>query len=527
MAVHFGEMLLDRRRQMGMSIQQVANTIKIRPQIIEFFETENFAAMPPRGYAQGMISSYARFLGLNPREVVEAYFDALAVYESSSESGRAGAYQEDVTLASPRSSNATGRFLMVGAAPASSRYGQRPQQAGYVSESHSPHEPLSASDMRSAQNRGGRRLPPAASDPYAAPQRGYSTLQQQTLGAARSTRPRSGSGSQPTTRFPVQSGAPGSRGGRRQGGRPDPRYAGQARPGQRGAGYGPGRGNAPQGSHGGRGPQGNRSGRGRSTAPAGITIAGFTFDPRVLIGAVAGLLVIVLILVFLLVRGCSATPKSADASQDAPKTQAAAGSSDTGSDDDAASDEEDDTKADQDATADANAGTDKAATDPNAADAQPKETKVKVSLKGEDTVAWIEVKLDGKSVIAEQMVAPFEKEFTVTQSIEITTDKPSAVTITKNGEKVRYDTKASGVAKVTITVPQPDPADDASQSGADGADGTQTQDGAQAQDGTQSQDGTQTQDGAQAQPTQGAALQSTGQDQTTGQASDTSSQTDQ
>ena len=84
MAARFGDMLLEQRRRMGLSIQQVANTIKIRPQIIEFFETGNFASMPPRGYAQGMISSYARFLGLNPREVVNAYFDDLMAYERRS-----------------------------------------------------------------------------------------------------------------------------------------------------------------------------------------------------------------------------------------------------------------------------------------------------------------------------------------------------------------------------------------------------------------------------------------------------------
>ena len=81
MAARFGDMLLEQRRRMGLSIQQVANTIKITPQIIGVFETGNFASMPPRGYAQGMISSYARFLGLNPREVVNAYFDELMAYE--------------------------------------------------------------------------------------------------------------------------------------------------------------------------------------------------------------------------------------------------------------------------------------------------------------------------------------------------------------------------------------------------------------------------------------------------------------
>lgn len=66
MSARFGEMLLTRRRERGMSIQQVSNAIKIRPQIIEYFETGNFASMPPRGYAQGMISSYARFFGVEP-----------------------------------------------------------------------------------------------------------------------------------------------------------------------------------------------------------------------------------------------------------------------------------------------------------------------------------------------------------------------------------------------------------------------------------------------------------------------------
>ena len=100
MSRHFGDMLLERRRQMGASIQQVSNIVKIRPQIIEYFETENFAAMPPRGYAQGMISSYARYLGLNPRDVIEAYFDALHEYEHGG--GSVGRFQDAAADASPR-----------------------------------------------------------------------------------------------------------------------------------------------------------------------------------------------------------------------------------------------------------------------------------------------------------------------------------------------------------------------------------------------------------------------------------------
>ena len=94
----FSEMLLNRRRQLGMSIQQVANVIKIRPQIIEYFENGEFTQMPPRGYAQGMISSYARYLGLNPREVIDAYFDDLYEFEKSARTqagrGRYGAHAD-------------------------------------------------------------------------------------------------------------------------------------------------------------------------------------------------------------------------------------------------------------------------------------------------------------------------------------------------------------------------------------------------------------------------------------------------
>ena len=127
MAAHFGEMLLERRRAMGMTIQQVANVIKIRPQSIEFFETENLAAMPPRGDAKGMMSSYARYLGLNPRVVVDTYFDALNAYERGLEQSGIR-YQEYVPDASPRSANATGRFMMLDSGPVSSRFAQRPRR---------------------------------------------------------------------------------------------------------------------------------------------------------------------------------------------------------------------------------------------------------------------------------------------------------------------------------------------------------------------------------------------------------------
>ena len=169
MAARFGDMLLEQRRRMGLSIQQVANTIKIRPQIIEFFETGNFASMPPRGYAQGMISSYARFLGLNPREVVNAYFDDLMAYERET-SQQGGRFQDAAGYVNSRSSVDNGRFLMVQGGR-STRYGQRPQQAGYITETGSGEEIRSQRDrFRSTPMPEDRALPAArgvARDPRA------------------------------------------------------------------------------------------------------------------------------------------------------------------------------------------------------------------------------------------------------------------------------------------------------------------------------------------------------------------------
>ena len=458
MAAHFGEMLLERRRAMGMTIQQVANVIKIRPQIIEFFETENLAAMPPRGYAQGMISSYARYLGLNPRVVVDAYFDALNAYERGL--GQGGSrYQEYVPDASPRSANATGRFMMLDSGPVSSRFAQRPPQAGYVSEGVSPHEPVAADQLRPLP--AGARLSSrrGAAAGYGNP--GVTGRMPRQDGrvpqtAARSGRSRDVSGG---------SGVPpqGRRGSMPAGG-------GYGDRGRNGGGVPPRSGSFGRSGRGGQVPP-RRGNRGASQAPAG-----FPFDSRLFIAVLAALVLVIVLLAFLLMRGCA--PKaSTDATGSVPKAQVAAKKTD----DDSA----DDTDAGLDATddTDANAadGTDAADTGDGSTDgqdsndgdaaAQPvEETKVKVAIKEKGAVAFLEVKLDGKSVLGTQEVGPFEQEFTVTQQIEITTDKPSDVVVTKNGKKVRYDMKVSGVAKVTIAVPQPEPTDDGTTDGSDAAD---------------------------------------------------------
>ncbi len=436
MSSRFGEMLLNRRRELGMSIQQVANVIKIRPQIIEFFETGNFASMPPRGYAQGMIASYARYLGLNPREVVNAYFDELYVYERGGSSA-GSQFTEGATNPVPRSVSTSGRYLMVDPAPAS-RYAQRPPQAGYVSDSTSGHVPMPVAGNE-------RRY---ASLPEGAPRRyGDSPVPHRdgdgTYGRGRDLA-RTGSAGRTTRIRRVPEGE----------GRSSRYASGASR-----------RSSADSSSQRRRSRQVPSRGRssGRSQGRRGPAPTIFD-DPRVLIGAIVIAVVIVLVAIILLVRGCTAapatqqpsdTPAVSTGSTDASAAADRTASKDDGADDDStasASDADADSNTDTNGGADSDGDTADSDTDSDA-QAVPTKTTVTVSLE-EGASSWVEVKVDGSLVLSEQVAGPFETDYTPENSIEITVDHPGDVRVTKNGDNVEWDTKTSGVGRLTISVPK-------------------------------------------------------------------------
>lgn len=409
MTPHFGDILLERRRQMGVSLSQVANAIKIRPQIIEYFETENFAAMPPRGYAQGIISSYARYLGLDSRMIVDAYFNALHEYEHSSQGARVGRFQDAAADALPRSSNASGRYYMVNNVP-SSRFAHRPQQAGYVSEGSSLHEPVPSSNLRTSAIADGR-----SRGGYDASHRSRT---RSGVNDVRRRGPAYGSAA-PTSRETIRSG----------------RSAGAQR-----------RHVSNGSSQRGRGPHVDTSARTRSDQGGGnarrqAPISQFVLDPKFLLLLVAVLLALVLVLGFLALRGCSSEGENPEPAK--PEVSQVDKNEDSDSIDSESLDDAPDEGASDDAD---NKGEGK----------QPEKTVVVVKVKEKGAVAWLEVKLDGKSVIGKEVVGPFKQEFTVEQQIDITTNKPADVSITKNGEKVSYDTRVSGVAKVSIVAPKKD-----------------------------------------------------------------------
>ena len=65
----FSEALVMRRHDLGLSLEQASRILKLRRDVLVAFEEGDYDHMPQSGYAQGMLSSYARYLGLNARAV--------------------------------------------------------------------------------------------------------------------------------------------------------------------------------------------------------------------------------------------------------------------------------------------------------------------------------------------------------------------------------------------------------------------------------------------------------------------------
>lgn len=68
-----GTILRDRRESLGLSIEHMARITNIRPRLLETFENSEYDKYPPKGYASGMLSSYARALGLDPRPIMSGF----------------------------------------------------------------------------------------------------------------------------------------------------------------------------------------------------------------------------------------------------------------------------------------------------------------------------------------------------------------------------------------------------------------------------------------------------------------------
>ena len=80
-----GLLLKKKREEMGLSHEQIAQTTKIRPHILQALEEENWDALPSSAFVRGFLRSYARSLGLDEHVVSDAYREVSKDTESRPE----------------------------------------------------------------------------------------------------------------------------------------------------------------------------------------------------------------------------------------------------------------------------------------------------------------------------------------------------------------------------------------------------------------------------------------------------------
>lgn len=428
----FSEMLVTRRRQLGLSISQASQVLRLKEQVLIAFEEGDFDRIPKSGYAQGMLSSYARYLGLNPRQVVSEFQGDLSDYlsrsggygaESSStqalgsvspivesrgllptSGGPAGDLGAFATTSQPhsrqQSSPLVGQRRHVG-----SLHDQQARPYGYDGEDVPPARQASGADQpRSAQARTRPRRTPAERARGSAYARDDITMRRAVARYADDT------GYSEET-VPYEPAATRAR--RRSGGSPGSQRTRQASPSR------------PQ-----RVP-------GRSGGVVGSVIDFLSDRTRLIVtAAVAGVLILVLALSFAM-RSCT-SDKGEDSGKTVPVSQ-----SDATSPTDATS---------TGATATGGAtpsGTDATTATTGSQTTTPEETVVVVSVDS-GAVSWVEILCDGESKVATTLTGPWSETYTVHDSITIEVGDTTAVSVTKNGKVCQFDSKTSGIGTLTI-----------------------------------------------------------------------------
>lgn len=507
----FSEMLLQRRRQLGLTCEQASRILKLREDVLVAFEEGNFESMPQSGYAQGMLSSYARYLGLNAREVVDLFQEELYEYVNGSGShelrrrtrdtiagrgisgydvvneagSRPKAYVEyhgllptaggpagdmgnfaTVTPARPRQSvplAGLGPSAVAAYGREDHAYQQPRQQRPYNSD-----QALESRQQRSTARRraSGQRRP--QSDPAG---RLLREGQQGVVDRDRDlVAPRGRAGQARTQRLYHRDDV-STRSVRRGEYRDDLRYDGVASPYERASTISGRRSSRNiasverpnvrrrqpserSGAQGGRRRQPARRG-----GVAGFVDAFLSDRRRALLLL---LLVLAAVLTLILVFSVKSCTGSAQSAQTGSKTVNVTTAQDSGQDSSQGSGSDSDTsssasdsKQDQAASDASGFGStatgDAASGDQAQADAAatPEQTVVQVSLASGET-SWVDVTVDGKSVVADNLTGAWSQTYTVTDSIAIQVSNVDAVTVTNNGKKVNFSSKTSGVGTLTI-----------------------------------------------------------------------------
>jgi len=68
-----GETLKEQRETLGLSIEQAEEATRIRGRLLEMLENDDYDHLPDPGYVKGYVASYAKYLELDPIEMVDRY----------------------------------------------------------------------------------------------------------------------------------------------------------------------------------------------------------------------------------------------------------------------------------------------------------------------------------------------------------------------------------------------------------------------------------------------------------------------
>lgn len=507
----FSEMLLQRRRQLGLTCEQASRILKLREDVLIAFEEGDFESMPQSGYAQGMLSSYARYLGLNAREVVDLFQEELYEYVNGSGShelrrrtrdtiaGRGISGYDVVNEAGsrPKAYVEYHGLLPTAGGPAGDMGNfatvtpARPRQsvplaglgpsavAAYGREDHAYQQPRQQRPYNSGQAYESRQQRSTARRRASGQRRSQSDpagrlLREGQQGVVDRDRdlvaPRGRAGQARTQRL-YQRDDVSTRSVRRGEYRDDLRYDGVASPYERASTISGRRSSRNiasverpnvrrrqpserSGAQGGRRRQPARRG-----GVAGFVDAFLSDRRRALLLLLLVLAAVLTLILVFSVKSCTGSAQSAQTGSKTVNVTTAQGSgqdssqgSGSGSD---ASSSASDSKQDQAASDASGSGStatvDAASGDQAQADAAatPERTVVQVSLASGEA-SWVEVTVDGKSVVADNLTGAWSQTYTVTDSIAIQVSNVDAVTVTNNGKKVDFSSKTSGVGTLTI-----------------------------------------------------------------------------
>jgi len=487
----FCDELYERREQLGISISEAARALRMREELLVAFEDGDFERIPKSGYGQGMVSSYASYLGLDGREMARQFTEEFRRAQSA-DSGHRAYRRDSVTSEAGYSENYRSTYYSTEhGLPYTEQRGLLPTSAGVVGDmvnftttSGVRHRYEDGPHDRAGGHRYTSRNP--------LEDRGSTSRQSQLMREASRSSGRADArsrlrdehtsrqtdGRQPSGGRPRSSARAGSHrlrsGARRHdvltyedesvttrsvrpsqyrddlslgtssstydlassrtGRRASRNIASTARPNvsrRRSRSYDNGLRDRSR-------RQGPRHG-----GLVGVVEAFFMSRERTVafIGVIA--FVIITLLVINTVRGCVANQNSTGRTTvnvSSGEESSSATSSKSSTESSVAE------AARQKAIESAKSKTEESSS-------SSEKVEVKVSLE-DGAVTWVSVTLDGKSKVADTLTGPWEETYTVSSSIQIEVNDTSSVTVTRNGKQQKFDSKSSGLGTITITGPK-------------------------------------------------------------------------